>query len=922
MAEYNLGTARGRIELDASGVRKGTDKASQHMQDFERDAKSRMDNVSKKFKDIGGKMQSAGKGMSQALTLPLLAIGGASVKAASDAEEMRSKFNVVFGDLAGDAEEWASSHADAVNRSSNDLMGYMASLQDTFVPMGFAREEAMGMSKQVTELGVDLASFNNMAEDEAINKLRSGLVGSHEALLDFGVVIKQASLDQELLNMGIEGGAAAASEQEKMQARLNMIMKGTSDAQGDAARTSGSFANQMKGLKADLEDVAIAIGEQLIPMFSGIIESVKGAFDWFSNLSDSQQRIITIVGIVVAALGPLLVILGMMANAIGALIPVVAAISAPMLAWVAGIGALVAALVWAYNNVEWFRDGVRAAWDVLKSVFKIAWDVIKAIFSAFVETIKGVLSTVKTVWDAISSAISYAWNRVIQPLLQAAIRFFNTTLKPAFIAVKDAVQTVFDTIGNIISYVWSKVVYPLLVGAGRFLRNTFVPAFNFVKDSITTVFDTVGSVIKGAWDRVIKPVFDTIKRFIERTFVPVWETMRDTIEDIWNGIKDAASSVWNGITRTIGGVVNGIIGIVNSFINGVNRVANAIGLGDLINSIATVAVEAATYHKGGIVGEHGGPKKSLADVRGDEEVAILKKGELVLTPEDAAMMAERGGPFDFAKDMVGKAWDSVSSAAGNLADKVRGVVANVAKPMISGALSGLDGLVGGIQPFGDIFGSTVRTLSEKVLDWIGGAEEEVANRDSSIPAADGMPYNRLVKFLGSKLSSSAFRVTSTLRNGSGGSLHNVGRAADFAGPTPGTMTSAMRKIWSVFAGASDQLRELIYTGAPWGILGGQRVPTSSMSSFLRSTHRDHVHAALAAGGIIDRPTMALLGEYAGARRNPEIASPVSLMREVFREEMNRNGGMTFNGDIVLPNINDRSTADDLLAGLRQAARRR
>jgi hypothetical protein len=91
-----------------------------------------------------------------------------------------------------------------------------------------------------------MASFNNESEANVIRDLQSALVGNHETVRKYGVIITQATLDQELLNTGIEGGIREATEQEKVMARMNIILKGTTDAQGDAARTAGSFANSIK----------------------------------------------------------------------------------------------------------------------------------------------------------------------------------------------------------------------------------------------------------------------------------------------------------------------------------------------------------------------------------------------------------------------------------------------------------------------------------------------------------------------------------------------------------------------------------------------------------------------------------------------------------------------------------------------------
>lgn len=238
----------------------------------------------------------------------ILGVAAMSVKAASDVEEMTSKFNVVFGEQARAVESWADSTGADLNRSKYDLMGYAATLQDTFVPMGMARDEASGLSKQITTLAVDMASFNNVAEPIVIRDLQSALVGNHETMRKYGVVITQARLDQELLNMGFEGGAKSASELQKMMARVNIIMQGTQDAQGDAARTSGEFANQMRGLKGELKEVAVEIGKALLPILQAILPPVKTFLGIISGIIRSPfGKFFAVAG---AGLGVLLGIIG------------------------------------------------------------------------------------------------------------------------------------------------------------------------------------------------------------------------------------------------------------------------------------------------------------------------------------------------------------------------------------------------------------------------------------------------------------------------------------------------------------------------------------------------------------------------------------------------------------------------------------
>lgn len=316
--------------------------------------------MEKALAPVRDKLQAIGASLSARVTLPIVGLGVASVKAASDVEEMESKFNVVFGSLSGSVAAWAEEHAKAVNRSKFDLQGYAATLQDTFVPMGFARDQAADLSKQMATLAIDLASFNNASEPETVDLLTSALIGNHEAVRRFGVVMTEATLNQELLRMGILGGTKAASEQEKVMARMNILFASTKDAQGDAERTSGSFANQMRGLTSAFQAAAVEIGKVLLPAASALTDIVRGAIGWFSGLSDGTKKLIVVIAGLAAAIGPLILAVG----GLIALMPILSAgftaLSGPIGLALAAIGALVVAGIAIYRNwdgiVGFFRN--------------------------------------------------------------------------------------------------------------------------------------------------------------------------------------------------------------------------------------------------------------------------------------------------------------------------------------------------------------------------------------------------------------------------------------------------------------------------------------------------------------------------------------------------------------------------------------
>jgi len=225
-----------------------------------------------RFQNLAGKSADAVRGIGRAIfSLPTAitgVVGGIIIKqltsVASNAEEIGSKFDAVFKGLREPARAWAIDFAAAVNRSDTSVEKWLGTLQDTFVPLGFARDEAFSMSKAVTKLAVDLASFNNLPTDEVLRALQSGIVGNVENFRQFGVIVNQAVLNQELMNMGILGGVKAATEQQKAQARMQLLIKGTVDAQGDAIRTAGSWANQMRGLGSVFERFQITLGNFII----------------------------------------------------------------------------------------------------------------------------------------------------------------------------------------------------------------------------------------------------------------------------------------------------------------------------------------------------------------------------------------------------------------------------------------------------------------------------------------------------------------------------------------------------------------------------------------------------------------------------------------------------------------------------------
>lgn len=219
-------------------------------------------------------------------------IGREAINMASDWNETTNVMEQAFGSQAGAMEKWADTTANALGRSTQWVRQSSSVLGAMLEPMTGSAEAARTMSKGFTQLAVDLGSFWNVADDDAMAALRSGISGETEPLKKFGIVMTEAALNSYALSKGLNQTTQQMSEAQKTTLRYNFILEHTTKAQGDAARTADGYANTMKALDADIERSTRAIGQQALPAWQGLVvtfRDIMGIFetsDW-SGLFDT-----------------------------------------------------------------------------------------------------------------------------------------------------------------------------------------------------------------------------------------------------------------------------------------------------------------------------------------------------------------------------------------------------------------------------------------------------------------------------------------------------------------------------------------------------------------------------------------------------------------------------------------------------------
>lgn len=180
----------------------------------------------------------------------------------SDLEETTSKFNQVFLGQA-DANKRFEDLAASLGRSELQMKQFGSTTGSILKPLGFATEDALDLSEAITRLSIDIASFNNVSDEQANNALNRALTGEREALKSLGIALNETDIKNEYLRLGFSKTGDELSKQGKALATLSLLYKQTADAQGDAVRTGESWANQLKRFKGTVLDAFADAGRQL-----------------------------------------------------------------------------------------------------------------------------------------------------------------------------------------------------------------------------------------------------------------------------------------------------------------------------------------------------------------------------------------------------------------------------------------------------------------------------------------------------------------------------------------------------------------------------------------------------------------------------------------------------------------------------------
>ena len=287
-------------------------RTEQSLKSLEKQAKTSYITLEK----LGTTLSSVGGKLTLGVTTPVIAAGAAIYKYSSDLTEAENKTKEVFKNMSSDVLDWSQNSLDKMGMARATALDAVSLYGGMATAMGLTRSKATDMSKALTELSVDLASFHNTSLDQASTALKSIFTGETETLKNYGIVMTEANLKAYALSQGIKTNYTEMSQAEKVQLRYNFVLNASKDAIGDYGRNSGEAAAQMKKLPEALKELATSFKENVEPTVTPLIQKLNSAVSAFGKLDDKTKSAITRTALFAAATGPLLTAAGKTISAI------------------------------------------------------------------------------------------------------------------------------------------------------------------------------------------------------------------------------------------------------------------------------------------------------------------------------------------------------------------------------------------------------------------------------------------------------------------------------------------------------------------------------------------------------------------------------------------------------------------------------
>lgn len=262
--------------VQTSQVKQAVNNIKQEFKGLENSTKKTTKNMEKSFDQAGNNIAKTMSGAMKKIS-SIIAVAGIgkvlkdSIMKGMEAIESESLVETVFGNQVDDIRAWSTELQNTLGLNGFAVRKNTAMLYNMTKSMGLTESEAMNLSKSMTLLAEDVASFYNLSSEEAFNKIRAGLTGETEPLKQIGVLVDENTVKMTAYQNGIASVGSELTNSQKVMARQIAIENQLSTASGDLARTIQSPANQLRIFRGQLELLAINLGQAFMPIVQVVL---------------------------------------------------------------------------------------------------------------------------------------------------------------------------------------------------------------------------------------------------------------------------------------------------------------------------------------------------------------------------------------------------------------------------------------------------------------------------------------------------------------------------------------------------------------------------------------------------------------------------------------------------------------------------
>ena len=516
--------------------------------------RSSLTNMIKPSKDVGDAMEKWGFYATESAT---------SIDQAKIDKQM---LRVQKASLAADKAQQA--YNDAVSKygsESTEASNAAATLEIKQTELATANETLTQLQEGTTE-NVRLYNKALQNEDGSMKSLRETMDFLRETMGGM-TEAEQTQAATAIFGKEAMSGMLAIinSSDEDYQKLIKNIDNCKGSAENMAETMQDNLYGQLTTLQSALQELAIAFGEILMPYIRKAAEVIQGFVEKLNGMSEGQKKIVATIALIVAAIGPLLIMIGKVATGIsaitglfsemktlttitsilgkvkGAFTALFGVIAANPV--IAVIAAIVAALVLLYTKCEWFRDAVNT---VVQKIVSFFTDTIPQAWSTLMEFLSGVPEWWSGIWQQVSDFFTNIWTTMMQ--------------NPVISGIVTTITTLWQNAVNTLQNIWQGLV-TIAQGAWELLKNTILAPVILLIDLVTGNFEKLKTDATNIWTNIqnaaktiwtgIKQVISTLAQGLVTAVTTMFTGFKNTLSRIWTAVSQAASKAWTSIKNFV-----------------------------------------------------------------------------------------------------------------------------------------------------------------------------------------------------------------------------------------------------------------------------------------------------------------------------------------------------------------------------------